>query len=71
MGIKLGKLLKIDVVTSSAICGHFARLCVQIDINKPLAKRIKIGTICRFKKKKKIGTFWQDIVYENLPILCY
>ena len=69
MGIKLGKLLKIDAITSFAIRGHFARLCVQIDIK--LAKRIKIGTFCRFEKKKKIGTFWQDIVYENLPILCY
>ena len=22
-------------------------------------------------KRVKIGTFWQDIVYENLPMLCY
>ena len=23
------------------------------------------------RKHVKIGAFWQDIVYENLPILCY
>ena len=22
-------------------------------------------------KRVKIGSFWQDIVYENLPMLCY
>lgn len=58
MGIKLGKLLKIDAITSLMVCRSFTRLCVQIDVNKPLPKRIKIGT------------FWQDIVYENVPILC-
>ncbi|KAK7846754.1 hypothetical protein CFP56_007509 [Quercus suber] len=41
------------------VCRRFARLCVQIDINKSLPKRIKIST------------FWQDIVYENVPFLCY
>ena len=41
------------------VATSFARLCVQIDINKLLPKCIKIGT------------FWQDIVYENVPILCY
>ena len=59
VGNKLGKLLKIDAVTSAAIRGRFARLCVQVNIAYPLPKRVKIGT------------FWQDIVYENLPLLCY
>ena len=39
--------------------GHFARLCVQVNTTYPLPKRVKIGA------------FWQDIVYENLPMLCY
>ena len=59
MGNKLGKLLTIDVVTSAAICGRYARLCVQFIIAYPLPKRVKIGA------------FWQDIVYENLPVLCF
>ena len=59
VGNKLEKLLKIDVVTSAASRGRFARLCVQFNIAYPLSKRVKIRA------------FWQDIVYENLPILCF
>ena len=59
MGKKLGKLLKVDAITSAAIRGRFARVCVQINIPNPLPKHVKIGS------------FWQDIVYENLPMLCY
>ena len=50
VGNKLGKLLKIDAVTSAAMRGHFARLCVQVNIAYPLPKRVKIGA------------FWQDII---------
>ena len=59
VGNKLGKLLKIDAVTSTAMRGRFARLCVQVNTIYPLSKCVKIGA------------FWQDIVYENLPMLCY
>lgn len=59
VGNKIGKHLKIDAITNSATGGRFARICVQINHNKSLPKR--------FKK----GTFWQDIVYENVPLLCY
>ena len=56
---KLGKLLTIDAVTSAAIRGRYARLYVQFIIAYPLPKRVKIGA------------FWQDIVYENLLMLCF
>ena len=59
VGNKLGKLLKIDAVTSTAMRGRFARLCMQVNTAYPLPKRVKIGA------------FWQDIVCENLPMLCY
>ena len=59
VGNKLGKLLKIDAVTSTAMRGRFARLCMQVNTAYPLPKRAKIGA------------FWQDIVCENLPMLCY
>ena len=59
VGQKLGKLLKVDAITSAAIRGRYAKLCVQINIANPLPKRVKIGS------------FWQDIVYENLPMMCY
>ena len=56
---KLGKLLKVDAITSAAIRGRYARICVQLNMTNLLPKRVKIGT------------FWQDIVYENLPMMCY
>nr|POF11820.1 hypothetical protein CFP56_66019 [Quercus suber] len=59
VGNKIGKHLKIDAITNAATRGRFARICVQINLNKSLPKRFKIGT------------FWQDIVYENVPLLCY
>ena len=59
VGNKLGKLLKVDAITRAAIRGRYAQMCVQINIANPLLKRVKIGS------------FWQDIVYENLPMLCY
>ena len=59
VGIKLGKLLKIDAISSAPIQGRYARVCVQINMANLLPKRVKIGS------------FWEDIVYENLPILCY
>ena len=59
MGHKLGKLLKVDSITSAAVQGRYTRVCVQINMANPFPKRVKIGT------------FWQDIVYENLPMMCY
>ena len=59
VGNKLGKLLKVDAITSAAIRGRYARVCVQINMANPLPKRVKIVA------------FWQVIIYENLPMLCY
>ena len=59
VGQKLGKLLKIYAITSATIRGRYAQVCVQINMTDPLPKRVKIGS------------FWQDIVYENLSVLCF
>ena len=59
VGKKLGRLLKVDAITNAAIRGRYTRVCVQINMANPLPKCVKIGS------------FWQDIVYENLPMLCY
>ena len=59
VGNKLGKLLKIDAITNAAIRGRYARVCVQMNTTHPLPKRVRIGS------------FWQDIVYENLHVLCF
>lgn len=55
MGNKQGKLLKRDAVTSSTMRRRFRRLCVQINTNNSLPKRVKFGYI----------------VYENIPMLCF
>ena len=39
VGNKIGKLLRIDVVTNISIRGRFSRLCIQINLHKPLPKR--------------------------------
>ena len=39
VGNKIGKLLRIDVVTNISIRGQFSRLCIQINLHKPLPKR--------------------------------
>ena len=50
--------ISIDNITQTATRGKFARICVQLSINNPLSKRIKIAT------------FWQSLVYENIPVFC-
>ena len=38
-----GKVLRIDAHTAMEARGKYARLCIQIDINKPLTDTILIG----------------------------
>ena len=42
-GKSIGNVLRIDTHTASEAKGRFARLCVQIDIEKPLITAILIG----------------------------
>ena len=51
--------LHIDNITTSVAKGRFARICVRIDLDKPLMPHITIGK------------FIQNIQYENIPMLCY
>ncbi|EOY22292.1 Uncharacterized protein TCM_014510 [Theobroma cacao] len=59
IGDRIGKSVKIDRTTSSQSKGKFARLCVEIDLKKPLIPKIFIG-----------GR-WQKIEYEGLKMLCF
>ncbi|KAL7185376.1 hypothetical protein ACSBR2_027337 [Camellia fascicularis] len=59
IGAKLGTLLKIDVHTENGNKGRFARLCVQVDLSKPLIAKIKIGTIT------------QRVSYEGISLICF
>ena len=55
----IGNVLRVDTHTASETRGRFARLCVQVDVNKPLAIAILIG---KFK---------QPICYEGIHKLCF
>ena len=55
----VGKVLRIDSHTAMKAHGKYARLCVQIDINRPL-----VNTII-------IGRFEQVVTYESIQRLCF
>ncbi|CAL9017859.1 unnamed protein product, partial [Prunus brigantina] len=59
IGNLLGKLLKIDSLTTSQNRGKFARLCVELDLTKPLDAFVQINQN------------WYNIEYEGLPDICY
>ncbi|KAK9984346.1 hypothetical protein SO802_033871 [Lithocarpus litseifolius] len=59
IGKSIGNVLRIDTHTAFEAKGRFARLCVHIDIDKPL-----ITTIL-------IGKFEQPVCYEGIQKLCF
>lgn len=59
VGNLLGKTLKVDRTTELAPRGKFARLCVEIDVAKPLVPKIIVGS--------KI----QKVEYEGLGVVCF
>ncbi|KAL0015066.1 hypothetical protein SO802_002135 [Lithocarpus litseifolius] len=59
IGQAIDTVLRIDTHTALEARGRFARLCVQVDINKPL-----IYTIL-------IGGFQQRVTYEGISKLCF
>lgn len=59
IGNLLGKLLKIDTLTTSQNRGKFARLCIELDLSKPLEAFLQINNV------------WYNIEYEGLPDICF
>ena len=59
IGNVVGKVIKIDYNTESARRGKFARIAVEISLNKPLCSQFFLD-----------GKL-QNIEYENLPIICF
>ena len=43
IGEAIGRVLRIDTHTAVEAWGKYARLCIQIDTNKPLTNTIVIG----------------------------
>ncbi|XP_030923431.1 uncharacterized protein LOC115950365 [Quercus lobata] len=59
IGKSIGNILRVDTHTASEARGRFARLCVQIDVEKPLVTTILIGK------------FEQPVCYEGIQKLCF
>ena len=43
IGEAIGKVLRIDAQTAMEMRGKYARLCIQVDMNKPLINTVLIG----------------------------
>ena len=59
VGKKIGKLVKIDEPTSLVSRGHFAHICMEIDLVKPL--------ISEFQLKRKV----RKIEYEGIHLVSF
>ncbi|KAF3942845.1 hypothetical protein CMV_030536 [Castanea mollissima] len=55
----IGPVLRIDSFTSSETRGGYVRLCVQINLDKPLITSIRIGRLT------------QRVLYEGVSALCF
>ena len=59
IGGAIGPVLKIDSYTAIGSRGSYARLCIQVNLEKPLINTVKVG---RLKQK---------IMYEGIGALCF
>uniref|UniRef100_A0A2C9W6H0 CCHC-type domain-containing protein n=1 Tax=Manihot esculenta TaxID=3983 RepID=A0A2C9W6H0_MANES len=59
VGAKVGKPIRVDTRTSLVSRGRFARMCVEVDLSKPL--------LSKFKLQKRI----RKIEYEGLHMICF
>ena len=59
IGKVVGPVLRIDSNTAMGARGRFARLCMQVNLDKPLIKRVHIG--------KNV----MSIQYEGINSLCF
>lgn len=59
MGNTIGIAIKVDKTTHFASMGKFARVCVEIDLNKP------------FVPKVNVDGRWTRVELEGLPLFCF
>lgn len=59
LAAKVGKPIRIDAVTLAQSRGRFARICIEINTDKPLLHSINCGS------------FIQKVQYEGIPIICF
>ena len=59
IGRAIGPVLRIDSHTANWEWGRFARLCIQVNLDKPLVRKIYIGKL------------EQCVLYEGINALCF
>ena len=59
IGNAIRLVLKVDVNSASGMRGRYARICVQIDLYKPLIKMVLIRSLV------------QEVVYEGIGVLYF
>jgi hypothetical protein len=59
IGSGLGPVLRVDFNTAAGTRGRFARLCIQVDIDKPLTRTVRVG-------KTRLA-----VIYEGVSLLCF
>ena len=59
IGSAIGPVLRIDSYTASESRGSYARLCVQVDLEKPLITSMRVGKLV------------QKVTYEGVSTLCF
>ena len=59
IGSVIGPVLRVDSYTASETRGGYARLCVQLDLEKPLINSIRVGRLV------------QRVLYEGISSLCF
>jgi hypothetical protein len=59
IGSGLGLVLRVDFNTASGTRGRFACLCIQLDLEKPLIRTVRVG-------KLRLA-----VVYEGIGLLCF
>ena len=58
IGSAIGPVLQIDSYMATGLRGNYARLCIQIDIDKPLITSIRIGRMVQQVKYEGISTLF-------------
>ena len=59
IGSVIESVLRVDSYTTTSSRGSYARLCIQIDMDKPLITSIKVGRLV------------QRVMYEGISTLCF
>ena len=59
IGQKIGRVLKIDNTTKNVERGQYTRMCVEVDLTKPLLSKFRLS-----------GRVW-GIQYEGLKMICF